>query len=105
MMNFADLVLCLLTGFVVPLAFASLVADGALLAGGPARGGRAVRTAFQWSSALICGPGLLAIRLVDEWRSEGETLVQQVTGWLAAGGWAVLYGYVVLSAVRRIFGV
>mgnify|MGYP000167332494 CR=1 FL=1 len=39
MMNFADLVLCLLTGFVVPLAFASLVADGALLAGGRWAGG------------------------------------------------------------------
>jgi uncharacterized membrane protein len=105
MMNFADLVLCLLTGFVVPLALASLVSDGALMAGGPVRAGWAARYAIQWSSALICGPGLFAMRLIDGWRSGRETPGQQITGWLAAGGWAVLYGYVVLTLVRRIFGV
>jgi hypothetical protein len=104
MMNFADLVLCLLTGFAIPLALAGFVADGVRLHAGSGDAGPGGRLFAYWSSAMICGPGLFAMRLWEGWRSGEETPGQQVSGWLAAAGWAMLYGYVVLNAVRLIFG-
>ncbi len=107
MMNFADLVLCLLTGFAIPLALCGFVVQGVGLYAAAERGagseGRLGRLFVFWSSAMICGPGLFATRLVEGWRSGEETPAQQATGWLAAGGWAALYGYVVLNLVRLAF--
>lgn len=104
MMNFTDLVLCLMTGFAIPLALCSLVADGAGLYAVSGRAGRGGRLMSFWSSAMICGPGLFATRLVSGWRSGSETVGQQVAGWFAAAGWAVLYGYVVLRSVTLLMG-
>lgn len=103
MMNFADLVLCLLTGFAIPLALSGFVAERAALHAGRGQAGPAGRFFVFWSSALVCGPGLFATRLVEGLRSGRETAGEQVAGWLAAAGWAALYGYVVLNLVRHLF--
>ena len=103
MMNFADLVLCLLTGFAIPLALSGFVAERAVVHAGRREMGPAGRFLVFWSSALVCGPGLFATRLVEGFRSREETAGEQITGWLAAAGWAFLYGYVVLTLVRRAF--
>lgn len=105
MMNFSDLLLCLLTGFAIPLALSGFVADGLRSAPVGAVADRRVRVIAQWTAAMICGPGLFAGRLVDGWRSGDESLGEQLAGWLASCGWAVLYGYVVLSAVRMLFSI
>lgn len=103
MMNFADLVLCLLTGFAIPLALSGFVAERAELHAGRGQAGPAGRFLVFWSSALVCGPGLFATRLIEGFRSGEETAGEQITGWAAAAGWAFLYGYVVLMLVRRAF--
>ncbi|MCD2175283.1 hypothetical protein [Rhizobium sp. C4] len=103
MMNFADLVLCLLTGFAIPLALSGLVSESVGSYAGNGQNGRVGRLVMVWSSAMICGPGLFATRLVDGWRSGDETVAEQAAGWMAAAGWAALYGYVVLNAVKLIF--
>lgn len=102
MMNFVDLVLCLLTGFAIPLALCGFVAEGARLYAGTGQSGRTGRFFVLWSSALVCGPGLFATRLVEGFRSGEETAGEQIAGWLAAAGWALLYGYVVLHLVRHV---
>ena len=103
MMNFADLVLCLLTGFAIPLALAGFVAERAEIRAGRGQAGPAGRFFVFWSSALVCGPGLFAVRLLEGLRSRKETAGEQIAGWLAAAGWAALYGYVVLTLVRHAF--
>ncbi len=102
MMNFADLVLCLLTGFAIPLALCGFVSQGVGLYAGDGETGRVSRLFASWSSAMICGPGLFATRLLQGLRSGEETFGQQAAGWLAASGWAILYGYVVLGSVKHI---
>ncbi|HWU63193.1 MAG TPA: hypothetical protein VN112_14340 [Ensifer sp.] len=101
MMNFADLALCLLTGFAIPLALCGFVSQGL---GAYAGSGQNARVLVWWSSAMICGPGLFATRLIEGWHSGEETIGQQAAGWFAATGWAVLYGYVVLRAVSILLG-
>jgi hypothetical protein len=103
MMNFADLVLCLLTGFAIPLALSGIVTERVQLHAGRGQVGSAGRFFVFWSSALLCGPGLFATRLVDGFRSGAESAGEQIAGWLAAAGWALLYGYVVLNLVRHVF--
>lgn len=102
MMNYADLLLCLLTGFAIPLALTGFVTEGLRSYSGGAMSDRPVRLAVQWSAAFVCGPGLFAVRLLDGWRSGQEGAGEQVAGWLACLGWAALYGYVVLNAVRLL---
>ncbi len=103
MMNFADLVLCLLTGFAIPLALAGFVSERAELLAGRGEPGRAGRFFVFWSSALVCGPALFATRLIEGFRSGEETAAEQLAGWIAAAGWALLYGYVALNLVRHAF--
>ena len=103
MMNFADLVLCLLTGFAIPLALSGFVAERAEIHAGRGQVSPASRFFVFWSSALVCGPGLFATRLIEAFRSGEETAGEQIAGWLATVGWALLYGYVVLTLVRHAF--
>lgn len=105
MMNFTDCVLCLLAGFAIPLALASLVAEGlAPLSDGRASVSARARTSLYWLAALAAGPGLFALRLFAGLKSGEEGIGEQIAGWCAASGWAVLYGYVVLSGVRLSAG-
>lgn len=104
MMNFADLILCLFTGFAIPLALCGFVAEGVGLYVGNGASPRGSRLLAYWTSAMICGPGLFATRLLAGFRSGEESVGEQVTGWVAAAGWAVLYGYVVLGSVKLAFG-
>lgn len=103
MMNFADPLLCLLTGFAVPLALAGFVADGVRVSAHHGGGGRMLWLFGCWASALVAGPGLFAMRLAEALRAGREGVAEHVCGWLACAAWATLYGYVVLSAVRLSF--
>lgn len=104
MMNFADFVLCLLTGVAVPMALAGFVAEAAILEAAAGHGVRLRRVLGAWSAAMVAGPGLFALRLVEGWKSGREGLGEQLSGWLACAGWATLYGYVLLNGVRLAIG-
>lgn len=103
MMNFTDPVLCLFTGFAVPLALAGFVADNMRFLAPAERGGRLKWLVGCWAGAVVAGPGLFATRLVEGFWSGREGVAEHLCGWLACAAWAALYGYMVLNAVRLSF--
>jgi hypothetical protein len=104
MMNLADPILCLLTGIAVPMALAGFVAEGAGVLSARGESSWFGWALGAWGAAMVAGPGLFAQRLVEGWRSGAENTAEQLCGWVACAGWAALYGYVLLSAVRLSFG-
>lgn len=100
MMNFADLLLSLVCGFAVSYTFAGVMGETVHAYADGRRARDPQLLALQWLAAFLCGPGLLAERLVEAMRRQALPASDLLLGWTAASGWSALYGFVILSLVQ-----
>jgi hypothetical protein len=100
-MTSGDLFVCLVVGMAVPLAILD-VARAILTDELPVQeeGLQFEGRLAPWLLALFAGPALLFDRIAEGWREGALSRADIASGVFITAGWAAIYGFVLLQAVR-----
>ena len=103
MVNAGDLFVCVVAGLAMPLA----MLDGFKALAGSALPNQEARLQLErrpliWLMAIFLGPGLLADRMLSAWRESELSVADGINAFVIVIGWAAIYGFVVLSAVKAL---
>jgi hypothetical protein len=105
-MTFGDVFVCLVAGLAVPLAIldaARTILDDTLPL--QINGLQFERRALPWILALLAGPALLVDRVAEGWREGMMSRGDIAHGVVITLGWAGIYGFVMLSVTKNLFGI
>jgi len=103
MVNAGDVFVCMVMGLAMPLALLDgfkALANAALPSQGA--GLQFERRPLVWLIAIILGPGLFAERMLASWRADELSVADAINAFVITLGWAAIYGFIVLNAVKAL---